>query len=296
MVSMRRSVASIAVLLACLAAGACFSKKPGVRVGWGDSTESALLGEIAAARLQKVLGPRAVERRPALGGVQARHQAMLAAEADVSPEFTGSLFLEVLKQPIETEPLTVREQTREYMRYRYQIDWIGSLGFDNRAVVLVRRETAEALKISTLSSASTAGHGWVIASTPDYERSPAGRAALMRGYKLPMAAPWKAMPLAMLRRSLDQNQATMVVLNATDPETLDARWLTLEDGERALIPQEAGYAVRTEALARLPALGPALESLKGKLKLETVRQLVAEVERGRPAADVAAGFLSAAGL
>src|SRR5881394_891837 len=61
-------------------------------------TEQDILGEIVAQQIERV-AHLPVERRFHLGGTFVCHQALVAGQADVYVEYTGTALVAILKQP-----------------------------------------------------------------------------------------------------------------------------------------------------------------------------------------------------
>ena len=73
-----------------------------MRVGSKNFTEQVLLGEIAAQALEAEGVP--VERKLDLGGTFVCHQALVAGELDLYPEYTGTAFTAILKEKPVSDP------------------------------------------------------------------------------------------------------------------------------------------------------------------------------------------------
>ena len=103
----------IACVIAALALAACSSSQAGraLRVGSKNFTEQVVLGEIIAQHLEHRLHQK-VERRLNLGGTLLAHQALLAGEIDLYPEYSGTALVAVLKEPIQTDPAAVLKLVR----------------------------------------------------------------------------------------------------------------------------------------------------------------------------------------
>ena len=100
-------IAGVAAALA-LSLGGCSGSQAGgvLRVGSKNFTEQVVLGEIIAQHLEHRLHQK-VERRLNLGGTLLAHQALLAGEIDLYPEYSGTALVAVLKEPIQTDPAAV---------------------------------------------------------------------------------------------------------------------------------------------------------------------------------------------
>ena len=90
-----------------LLAGAPVRKRSGASARRSKNfTEQVVLGEIIAQHLEHRLHQK-VERKLNLGGTLLAHQALLAGEIDLYPEYSGTALVAVLKEPIQTDPAAV---------------------------------------------------------------------------------------------------------------------------------------------------------------------------------------------
>ena len=121
-------------------------------VGSKNFTEQLILGEIIAQHIEARLH-QPVERKLDLGGTLLAHQALLAGDIDMYPEYTGTALTGVLKQPPEKDPAKVLELVRQAYR-QWHLDWLPPLGFENTFAMAVRRVDAAGMK--TLSQAAGA--------------------------------------------------------------------------------------------------------------------------------------------
>jgi len=90
-----RPTKALVVCVALLFVGC--NQEPRLRVGSKNFSEQLVLGEIVAQHLENRLHGR-VSRRLDLGGTLLAHQAMIAGDIDVYPEYTGTALTAVLKQ------------------------------------------------------------------------------------------------------------------------------------------------------------------------------------------------------
>jgi len=83
----------LTILLTILLFGACSKQKP-IVVGSKNFTESVVLGEIVAQRLERA--GCAVERKLDLGGTLVCDKAITAGSLDVYPEYSGTALTAIL--------------------------------------------------------------------------------------------------------------------------------------------------------------------------------------------------------
>jgi len=282
------------LLAAALAAGCGNSPKP-IVVGSLNSTEQNILSEIVAQHLEHRFG-RKVDRNPNLGGSQNAYQALQNGQVSLYPEYTGAIITELLKEQPSKEAGLVFERARGEMRRIAQSELLPPLGFDNGFVAVIRADDPRASKVSTLSEAAEAGEGWKLGASIEFQQLSDGLPSLMQ-YRLPMSAAPRSMEGELLFKALEQKSVTMIVARATDGILTSKSWKTLRDDRGHFAPREACLLVRQNAANPQPGLLPALGELSGKISVEKMRQMNAQVDIGHlSAAQVAAAFLETAGL
>jgi glycine betaine/choline ABC-type transport system substrate-binding protein len=236
-------------------------------VGSKNFTEQVVLGEIIAQHLEHRLHQK-VERKLNLGGTLLAHQALLAGEIDLYPEYSGTALVAVLKEPIQTDPAAVLKLVRAEYASRFHVAWL-----------------------ETLSNAARSPKPWALGVGYEFEQRVDGLKALQQTYAL-RSNTIKTMDLGLLYRALEDGQVTMIAANATDGllSKLDVK--VLDDDKHAFPPYELCIASREDRLTAVPGLRAALTELTGKFSDRKMQDLNYQVDgRHRPVAEVAAEFL-----
>ena len=288
-----------------LAALAGCQHRTALVVGSKSSTEQTIVGEIIAQHLEHRLG-QAVERRPNLNSTASAYQLLQGGEVSLYPEYTGSIVTDVLGETPATDPAQVFERARGEVRRTGHVELLNPLGFDNRIVMVIRRDDPRAARTQTLDDAVRAGqggdakNGWKIAVSYAFQQSP--ESSVLTIYQLPMAAAVRAMEAAALFPALERGDVNMIAARAGDgllasADRTGSPVKILEDNRHLFTPQQAAILVRQDVLMNLPALRPALDELSGKITTERMRQLAAAVDIDQhKVPDVAAQFLESVEL
>lgn len=251
-------------------------------------TEQVVLGEILALHIERAGIP--VERRLNLGGTFICDGALRAGKGDLYVEYTGTALTAILKRKAAVPPAEALAQVRaEYARAAL---WVGEpLGFENTFAMLVRSSDAKRLGLRRLSdlgphtATMKAGFGYEFLNRPD------GYPGLARAYGMHLAET-RVMDLGLTYRALAEGQVDLIAGNSTDGVIERLGLVQLEDDRRYFPPYEATPVVRKTALGRYPALGPALDALKGAIDASAMRRMNEQVDgKKRPAATVAREFL-----
>ena len=157
---------------------------------------------------------------------------------------------------------------------------------------MVRGETARNLKISTLSEAA-ARKAWHLGAGYEFQQRPDGLEGLLKTYGLRTEGPPVAMDLGLLYQALNSRKVELIAANSTDGLASVMDVAILADDRHYFPPYECGIVVRSETLARFPALRAAIGELSGKISDTAMRKLNYSVDgEHRSLAETASGFLA----
>jgi osmoprotectant transport system permease protein len=132
----------LTLLLVSFAGEVCAQE---IRVGSKSFTENVILGEIAT-QLFKSDGLDA-RHRSEIGGTRILWEALVSGDIDAYPEYTGTIVQEILSGEAGSGNLADIEAALSTFR----IGTTNPLGFNNTYVLGMRKETAEELKIESIS-------------------------------------------------------------------------------------------------------------------------------------------------
>src|SRR5258708_4415296 len=178
----------IIVLLPLL--GACAKQSP-VTVGSKNFTESVILGELVAQKLESA-GCK-VDRRLNMGGTFVCDAAIRNGQIDSYVEYSGTALSAILKVP---------KGDIESFYAKAGLHWGPALGFNNTFAMIVRKADADRLGLHRISDLAKVvasfrpGFGYEFVERAD------GWTGLQRAYRLPFATSPETMDLGLTYNAL----------------------------------------------------------------------------------------------
>jgi glycine betaine/choline ABC-type transport system substrate-binding protein len=272
------------------------SSKHRVAVGSKNFTEQVILGEIIAQHLENRLH-QPIERKLNLGGTLLAHQALLAGDIDLYPEYTGTAFTNILKRSGVTDPAVVLDRVRTEYASGLRLDVLDPLGFNSSFAMTVRGADARARHLETLSDAAADPAGFALGAGYEFLTRPDGFPAVNGTYNIKWTATPKSMDLGLLYTALLGKQVSMVAANTTDGALTKLDVKVLKDDKGAFPPYQACIVARSELLTANPDVRKALAELSGRISDDAMRAMNYSVDaEHKQVRDVAKGFLQKAGL
>jgi osmoprotectant transport system permease protein len=246
-----------------------------VTVGSKDFTESILLAEIVAQMLEA--RNIEVDRVFDLGGNLA-HNAIIADQIDLYPEYTGTSFAAILHHQPISDPRTVYDQVKREYSQQFNVEVGAPLGFENTYAILVRGEDSRRLSLKTISAAAAYAPQWRVGFGQDFMSRADGYPGFSRAYGLRFADAPHEMALDLSYTALASHKVDMIAGNSTDGRIAALDLFQLEDDRHYFPPYEGVFLTRQDALARVPALAEVLQKLGGAISTEEMRKLNYEVD------------------
>lgn len=272
----------LAVLLLVVA---CKSEHRPLVVGSKNFTESVILGELLAQKLEKA-GCK-VDRRLNMGGTFVCDSAIRSGAIDAYVEYSGTALTAILKEPATND----RARVDAIVRAAYDkrgLRWSPALGFNNTFAMIVRKSSAQQQGLHTISdlakvaATTRPGFGYEFTERPD------GWSGLQSAYGLTIATAPRSMDLGLTYKALASGEIDLIAGNSTDGLIEPLHLVILDDDRHYFPPYDAVVVQRTDLDERCKGASAALESLRGTIDDATMRRLNYEVDgrKREPAAVV----------
>jgi glycine betaine/choline ABC-type transport system substrate-binding protein/ABC-type proline/glycine betaine transport system permease subunit len=274
-----------AVLMVAALVGSSWAseKKPTIRIGSKTFAESYILAELAAQLLEHD-GYR-VERKHGLGGTLIMYQALLAAQIDIYPEYTGTLVQAILKQP------GISAQRIDEALSKKSLKLISRFGFNNSYAIAIASDIATKNNITNISDLRHFPD-LAMAFSLEFLNREDGWPALKQHYQLQQQP--RGIVHALAYPAIDSGQLAATDAYTTDGEIHPQRLLLLNDDKQFFPKYYAGLLIREN----LPAgVVQSLNRLSDQIDDNTMRGLNRRVSvGGEKPEQVAADFLQTTGL
>jgi osmoprotectant transport system permease protein len=285
------------LFLGCCTAGAeaATPSPTPVRVASKTFTESVILGEMVAQMARSAGVP--ARHQSGFGGTRLVWDALVSGAIDIYPEYTGTLFEEILvaKGEAASPDATVAARDIAGLRRRLAARGIGMsapLGFNNSYAIGVTEERARRLGLNKISDLQ--GHPELrLGFSNEFMSRRDGWPALRARYDLPQSSV-TGLDHDLAYRGIAAGAIDATDLYATDPEIRRYGLRVLDDDRQQFARYDAVLLYRMDrfawaeeggaaaAIRRLEGRidGPTMAALNARAKLDHVRE-----------ADVAAAFL-----
>nr|MBA2254324.1 ABC transporter substrate-binding protein [Chloroflexota bacterium] len=275
--------------------------KAPIRIGSDGFYEAKLMAEIYAQVLEA--DGYKVERKLGLGAREVTAAAIEGAQIDLKPEYLGS----GLGSYDKTKPGA--DAAKNKSELQTILDGKGGgitvLGFtpgqDTNAFV-VRKDTADSLKLTKMSDLAAVQDQLTWALPPECEKNPLCGGALKDAYGITIP-PKKLKPLAAcdapIAEALNSKAVDLAELCSTQPAIAQFGFVALEDDKKTQPAENIAPLVRNDYLAKVDkaAFQKLLDDASAKMTTEELTKLGVQVAVDqKDVAEVAKAWLKAQGL
>src|SRR5262249_3925221 len=175
-------------------------------------TESIILAELLAQQVEASTGKK-VERKFNLGGTLICHQALVAGQIDIYPEYTGTSLTAILGQEPQYDPRAVYDTVKKAYESRFNVTAAEPFGFNNTFAILIRGEEARNRNLKTISEAAQYAPEWRAGFGYEFMERPDGFKGFSERYGLKFKDSPQVMDLALTYRALADRKVDLIAGN-----------------------------------------------------------------------------------
>jgi len=281
---------ALLIIMALTFPAGCKKEVRSVAIGNKGNAEQYILASMLQQLIEKHTDIK-VTVLDLSGGTPIVHEAMIAKQIDMYPEYSNSGWLYALgHDPFDgTHAQMVVELKKEY-KEKFGFEWLGFYGFDDSYAIAVRTEVAEAYNLATISDIAAISDRLKFGANPDYYEVSGGYTALAEAYGFNFQT--VDLDIGLKYIALSEGQVDAINAFTTDGSLARFELTILRDDKAFFQEFYATTLIRDDTLEKYPELRDVLERLTGQISAEEMIFMNDQVEtQGRDPKDVAREFL-----
>ena len=287
---------AMAMAAAAVLAGCGKKEAASVTIGYDNTAEEAIIANMVIDLIKANTDLEVEVVGDLSGGETVLHPAITSGEIDMYPEYTGTAWLTTLKHTDIPEPDELNKQLFEEYNEKYDISWVGLLGFNNSYGLAVANDVAEKYDLKTYSDLAAVSSEVTFGAEPGFFEREDGYDGLCKayGFKFKDASD---LTFSAKYDAVAQNVVDVINIFTTDGRLAISNVTVLEDDLHYFPQYLCGMVVRNDTLEKNEGLKDVLMMLDGQvsdLDMATMNNRV-EVDGEEPE-DVARDFLVERGL
>ncbi len=294
----KKTLISVFIVVICIfAVGQLFSNsnEGTINIATKPMTEQYIIGAMLEELIEQDSNLN-VELTTGVGGGTSNIQpGMMKGEFDLYPEYTGTGWMEVLKEKGVYNESSFSQLQSKYNN-EYNFSWVGMYGFDDTYGIAVTKEAAEKYNLTTYSDLAKVSDQLIFGAEYDFYEREDGYNALCEEYGLNFKSTMD-LDIGLKYNALKENKIDVMNIFTTDGQLNDPNIIVLEDDKEFYPSYQCGNVVRNDILQKYPDLKEILLKFEGLISAEEMARMNYEVEiNKKDPKDVAHEFLKEKGL
>lgn len=248
-----------------------------ITVASKPTSEQYILGEIIAQAIENQTNITVNRQFGIGGGTTNIHPALLSGDLDIYVEYTGTAWINVLKEkPTKNKQIVFTELQQKYQN-QYQLQWLGLLGFNNTYALAISKESAQQKQIRTYSDLAAHSRQFEFGAEFDFFERDDAYKGLIQAYPFQFAK-LHEMDINLRYKAFEENKISALDVFTTDAQ-IDALQLQVLIDDKAFFPEyKAGIVARQAIIKQHPELTHILAKLNGSISTEKMRKMNYAVE------------------
>jgi glycine betaine/choline ABC-type transport system substrate-binding protein len=259
-------------------------------------TEQFIIAEMMFALIEQETD-LTVEYKAGIGGGTANiHPAMMKGEIDIYPEYSGTGWMEVLKQDLINDPEELYAAVKKGYSEEFNIYWSNLYGFNDTFGLAMKKDLANELNIKTYSDLAAVSQDLTFGAEHDFFEREDGLPGLNEVYGMDFGKE-VGMDIGLKYQAINSGEVDVINIFSTDGKLEEYNMLVLEDDLNFFPSYYAATLVRQEVLDEHPELIKVLGMLDGSINNDemTIMNYKVEIEKQEPR-EVAREFLQEKGI
>ena len=284
-------IATAVVLLIALLFTSLFQTKKtaDIRIASMDFTENEIFAYMLSESIERELGLD-VETTPDLGAGSVCMSSIQSNEIDGYVDYTGTLYVNILKNPASSDVEQVYQDSVKGMKEQYGLEVLNSLNVNNTYTLSTTKELAEQYSLKTISDLKSLPQPVIICSTLAFMNREDGLLGVEDRYGFQFDK--KGVDGSARYTALMNGEGQVIDAYSTDGLLKKFDLAVLEDDAGVFPPYYAVPVFRGEIMEKYPEIREITEQLASVLSTDVMAGLNYLVdEEGQKPQDVAHEFL-----
>ncbi len=263
-------------------------------VGGKNFTEQLIMSNILALLIQHDTNLKVVMKDNLDSNVA--WNAMKNKDVDVYVEYTGTGLVNILKDPVTTDPQKAYDEVKQQFESKYHITWLQPIGFNDTYAMVMQKSEASKLGITDISQLAQHSNQLVLGADQDFLTRNDALPAMNKLYGTHFKAE-KPLENGLKYEALVDGKVDVVDGFSTDPEIPEYHLVVLKDDKHLFPPYYAAPIIQDSTLKAHPELKGILDKLAGKIDDAQMQKLNDEVDMQKKTPQaVAKSWLTSEGL
>jgi glycine betaine/choline ABC-type transport system substrate-binding protein len=226
-----------------------------------------------------------------LGGSMLCFNALVSGEADMYPEYTGTVYSTIFKHTKILSEQDTYDMVKKESEEKYGITWLEPMGFNNTYVLSVTKETAKKYNLHNISDLAPYAKDLVLGGDSEFGvREIDGYPALIKKYGFQFKS-YKSMDQGLTYQALVNEKIDINASYATDGRIAKYGLVNLKDDKQVFPPYYCTPIMKQSFVDKNPKVVAYLNKLKGVWSNEDMQKYNQMVDDGKDIDKVATQML-----
>ncbi len=252
------------------------NKSESIVIASKNFTEQYILAELMAQLIEAKTHLKVI-RKFNLGATDIIHQALLKGDVDLYPEYSGTAYMSVLKEPLAVKSEHVLQKVRSVYKEKFNLLWLEPFGFSNSQSLALKKDFAQKHHIRSLSDLARVSSYLKIAVPPEFLKRADGFPGLGKIYGLKFKEIIQVDPNLMYS-AIENQKVDVLAAFTTDGKLQKHNLITLKDDKAFYPPYHAAPVIREASLTSHPEIRQALAPLFGLITEKAMTELNYKVD------------------
>ncbi|MDA8343972.1 MAG: glycine/betaine ABC transporter substrate-binding protein [Thermaerobacter sp.] len=256
----------VSTMLLAVGCGSTTASSPNtgtIVIGSKNFTESEILSQMYADLIQADTKMN-VQLKLDMGGTLVDFNALKSGQIDVYPDYTGTGYIEILKQPKPESEQAMYNYVQQQYQKKWGLEWLKPIGFNDTYAIAIPKSLAQKDNITTISDLKKYAPQLSAGIDAECQNRPDCLPGLVKDYGLKFKSV-KTMDHSLVYEAMANNQIQVTDAYSTDGGLEKYHLQVLVDNKHFFPAYYAAPVIRMDFLKQHPEVATVLNKLSGKI-------------------------------